>query len=53
MIESGKFYISFEGFLIINDVGFVDVGCYECVVWNIIGLVLVSMVFSVNVFDVS
>ncbi|XP_011767028.2 peroxidasin homolog isoform X2 [Macaca nemestrina] len=51
--ESGKFHISPEGFLTINDVGPADAGRYECVARNTIGSASVSMVLSVNVPDVS
>ncbi|XP_038627579.1 peroxidasin homolog [Tachyglossus aculeatus] len=51
--ESGKFHISPEGFLTINDVGTADAGRYECVARNSIGYSSVSMVLSVNVPDVS
>ncbi|XP_027696149.1 peroxidasin homolog isoform X2 [Vombatus ursinus] len=51
--ESGKFHISSEGFLTINDVGPADEGRYECVARNTIGYSSVSMVLSVNVPDVS
>lgn len=51
--ESGKFHISPEGFLTINDVGTADAGRYECVARNTIGYASVSMVLSVNVPDVS
>ncbi|ERE68516.1 putative peroxidasin like protein [Cricetulus griseus] len=51
--ESGKFHISPEGFLTINDVGTADAGRYECVARNTIGYSSVSMVLSVNVPDVS
>lgn len=46
--ESGKFHISPEGFLTINDVGPADAGRYECVARNTIGYASVSMVLSVN-----
>lgn len=46
--ESGKFHISPEGFLTINDVGTADAGRYECVARNTIGYSSVSMVLSVN-----
>ncbi|EDL36936.1 peroxidasin homolog (Drosophila) [Mus musculus] len=46
--ESGKFHISPEGFLTINDVGTADAGRYECVARNTIGYASVSMVLSVN-----
>ncbi|XP_032150193.1 peroxidasin homolog [Sapajus apella] len=46
--ESGKFHISPEGFLTINDVGPADAGRYECVARNTIGAASVSMVLSVN-----
>ncbi|PNJ20156.1 PXDN isoform 5 [Pongo abelii] len=46
--ESGKFHISPEGFLTINDVGPADAGRYECVARNTIGSASVSMVLSVN-----
>lgn len=48
MTESGKFHISPEGFLTINDVGPADAGRYECVARNTIGSASVSMVLSVN-----
>ncbi|XP_023374195.1 peroxidasin homolog [Otolemur garnettii] len=51
--ESGKFHISPEGFLTINDVGTADAGRYECVARNTIGSASVSVVLSVNVPDVS
>ncbi|XP_072490423.1 peroxidasin homolog isoform X2 [Notamacropus eugenii] len=51
--ESGKFHISSEGFLTINDVGPADEGRYECIARNTIGYSSVSMVLSVNVPDVS
>ncbi|XP_004642396.2 peroxidasin homolog [Octodon degus] len=51
--ESGKFHISPEGFLTINDVGPADAGRYECVARNTIGYASVSMVLSVSVPDVS
>ncbi|XP_048209431.1 LOW QUALITY PROTEIN: peroxidasin homolog [Perognathus longimembris pacificus] len=51
--ESGKFHISPEGFLTINDVGTADSGRYECVARNTIGYASVSMVLSVTVPDVS
>ncbi|XP_027629631.1 peroxidasin homolog isoform X1 [Tupaia chinensis] len=51
--ESGKFHISPEGFLTINDVGSADAGRYECVARSSIGYAAVSMVLSVDVPDVS
>ncbi|KAG8512340.1 Peroxidasin [Galemys pyrenaicus] len=51
--ESGKFHVSPEGFLTINDVGTADAGRYECVARNTIGQASVSVVLGVNVPDVS
>ncbi|XP_066570686.1 peroxidasin isoform X1 [Amia ocellicauda] len=51
--ESGKFHISPEGFLGIQDVGPADEGRYECIARNTIGYSSASMVLTVQVPQIS
>ncbi|XP_062863313.1 peroxidasin homolog [Trichomycterus rosablanca] len=51
--ESGKFHISPNGYLLVNDVGLGDQGRYECVARNSIGYSSSSMVLTVQVPQVS
>lgn len=48
MTESGKFHISPDGYLEVNDVGLADAGRYECVARSSIGFSSASMVLTVQ-----